>query len=379
MSYTLQNFDIDDFLANYWQKKPLLIRNAFANFESVISPEELAGLACDEAIYSRLLLEKDGAHPWQLVNGPFKDEDFLNLPETHYSLLVSECEKWLPELTDLVDQFNFIPQWRIDDLMISYAPEHGSVGPHLDQYDVFLLQAHGQRHWHIQSADTLNTTIIDGLDVALLEHFEHDEDWVLNPGDMLYLPPGVAHHGIALNPCMTYSIGFRAPSSKEILEGMINTLSQQNILTDQQRYTDPKLDGKRHQAQMTTDDIGQVKSLISKALEQSNDLMPQISGEVMTQKTLDLDLACNVDFDYQPNQALERHPDALFAYFQSSDNILFFANGHCFHLAHELLNSIQYICEHRSLKLNQIPNIHYPNTQSFLDNLIHRSLLLILE
>ncbi len=379
MSFALQNIDIDDFLANYWQKKPLLIRNAFANFETVISPEELAGLACDEDIYSRLLIEKDGAHPWQLVNGPFSDEDFLNLPETHYSLLVSECEKWLPELTDFVDQFNFIPQWRIDDLMISYAPKHGSVGPHIDQYDVFLLQAFGQRHWHIQSPETMDLTNIDGLDVALLKNFKHDEDWVLNPGDMLYLPPGVAHHGIALNPCMTYSVGFRAPSTKELLEGMIHTLSHKNILNDHSRYSDPVLDTKRHKAEITPADLGQVKQLISQALEQSNNLLPQISGEVMTQKTLDLDLACNIDFDYSDQDTLERHPDALFAYFEQDDNILFFANGHCFELAKELLETLQFICDHRTFMAQQIPNNHFPNAISFLDNLIHRSLLLIIE
>ncbi len=375
----LQNLDIDDFLANYWQKKPLLIRNAFADFKSVISPEELAGLACDEDVFSRLLIEKGGAKPWQLVNGPFKDEDFLNLPETHYSLLVSECDKWLPELTDIIDQFNFIPQWRIDDLMISYAPEHGSVGPHLDQYDVFLLQAHGQRHWHIQSPNNLDKTIIEGLDVAILKDFKHEEDWILNPGDMLYLPAGVAHHGIALNPCMTYSIGFRAPSSKELLEGVINTLSQKNILNDESRYTDPDLTKQRHQAQITHDDIKQVETLVSHALSSAENLMPQISGEVMTQKSLDLDLACNVEFDYADNQPLERHPDALLAYFEGDDALLFFANGHCFHLAKELLPSIQFICEQRSFNVNDIPNIHFTNTTSLVDNLIRRSLLLILK
>lgn len=381
MNYKLQNLDIKDFLDNYWQKKPLLIRNAFANFESLISPEELAGLCCDENVFSRLLIEKDGAKPWQLLHGPFKEEDFLNLPQSHYSLLVSECDKWLAELTDLVDQFDFIPQWRIDDLMISYAPEHGSVGPHLDQYDVFLLQAQGQRHWHIQSTDTLDDSIVDGLDVAILERFRHDEDWVLNPGDMLYLPPGVAHHGIALNPCMTYSMGFRTPSSKEMLEGMINTLSHNHSLNDSSRYSDPQLDTKRHKAQITSDDVHQFKLQIDHALSQSNAIMPQISGEVMTQKTLDLDLACNVDFDYQDNQPLARHPDALFAFFndETLDEVLFFANGHCFRLSKELLASIQFICEHRSFSVNRVPNIHFLSCISFLDNLIQRSLLLILK
>ena len=138
--WQLNNFDIDDFLANYWQKKPLLIRQALPGFKSVLSPEELAGLACEEGVHSRLVLEKDGDIPWQLNYGPFVEEVFTSLPATHYSLLVSECEKWIPELQELVDCFNFIPKWRIDDLMISYAPEHGSVGPHIDEYDVIAYR-----------------------------------------------------------------------------------------------------------------------------------------------------------------------------------------------------------------------------------------------
>jgi len=373
----LQNLNIDEFLSDYWQKKPCLIRNAFANFESVISPEELAGLACDEDVFSRLLIEKEGAHPWQLINGPFSEEDFLNLPETHYSLLVSECEKWLPELNELLDNFNFLPQWRIDDLMISYAPEHGSVGPHLDQYDVFLLQAHGQRHWHIQSPDTLDPSIVDDLDVALLENFNHDTDWILNPGDMLYLPAGVPHHGIALNPCMSYSIGFRAPSNKELLEGVINTLSNNDILNDTIRYTDPTLNQNRHASQITGEEVAQVEQLISKALTHSSTLMPQVSGEVMTQKSLNLDLACNVNFNYSEQQNVERHPDALFAFYQQDNSLLFFANGQSFELSAELLETVQFICEHRDFDLNQLPLAHTLATQSLIDKLIKQSLLLI--
>ena len=138
--WKLEGFDSAEFVSQYWQKKPCVIRNAFPGFESLVSPEELAGLACEEDVHCRLVIENTEAGPWQVSYGPFEDQDFLDLPETHYSLLVSECEKWLPELTDLLDQFRFIPDWRIDDLMISYAPENGSVGPHVDAYDVFLLQ-----------------------------------------------------------------------------------------------------------------------------------------------------------------------------------------------------------------------------------------------
>lgn len=372
----LQNLDIADFLAHYWQKKPLLIRQAFSNFESVISPEELAGLACEEDVFSRLLIEKHGAKPWQLVNGPFNEEDFLNLPETHYSLLVSECEKWLPELYQLTDQFNFIPQWRLDDLMISYAPEHGSVGPHLDQYDVFLLQAHGQRHWHIQSTDSLQPNLVADADVAILDNFESEQDWVLNPGDMLYLPPGVAHHGIALNPCMTYSIGFRAPSTQMLLEGLVAGLSKQHKLDDSARYTDPTLDLKRHPAQITSADIKQVENLIEQALQDRQQTLPNMTGKVMTQKALDKTLACNLDFDYDLNSIANKHPDALLAYHEQAESVLFFYNGESIEAEKDCLASIQFLCEQREFALQQIPNIHQPNVLALVDHLIHQSILL---
>jgi 50S ribosomal protein L16 3-hydroxylase len=141
------DINIREFVQQYWQKKPCLLRNALPNFESAISPEELAGLACEEDVHCRLVFEGSDNKPWAVRYGPFEEQDFLDLPESNYSLLVSECEKWLPELNDLLDQFRFIPDWRIDDLMISYAPEGGSVGPHVDQYDVFLLQALGTRRW----------------------------------------------------------------------------------------------------------------------------------------------------------------------------------------------------------------------------------------
>ena len=143
--WQLQGFDSEAFVDRYWQKKPCVIRQALVDFESPVTPEELAGLACEDEVHCRLVLERDGLQPWQLRYGPFQEQDFLDLPESHYSLLVSECEKWFPELAGLLDQFHFIPDWRIDDLMLSYAPRDGSVGPHVDEYDVFLLQAMGFR------------------------------------------------------------------------------------------------------------------------------------------------------------------------------------------------------------------------------------------
>ncbi|MBE9564808.1 MAG: cupin domain-containing protein, partial [Proteobacteria bacterium] len=149
IEHCLGEISVDDFLKDYWQKKPLLIRNAFSDMRSLISADELAGLACEQHINSRIVLEKSGDRNWQVEHGPFDESRFSELPETHWSLLVSDVEKHVPETKSLLKAFRFIPDWRVDDLMVSYAPTGGSVGAHTDAYDVFLIQLSGQRLWKI--------------------------------------------------------------------------------------------------------------------------------------------------------------------------------------------------------------------------------------
>ena len=174
----LGGLTLETFLRDYWQKKPLLIRQAFPQFEALVTPEELAGLACEEGIHSRMVLEHGGSKPWELRYGPFSEDDFAALPSEGWSILVSDVEKALPEIMAVVEPFRFIPDWRIDDLMMSYAPPGGSVGAHVDQYDVFLLQAHGRRRWMIESQprDDENA-YIDGLDLRILKDFNPDQSW----------------------------------------------------------------------------------------------------------------------------------------------------------------------------------------------------------
>ena len=214
---------VDAFLRDWWGKKPLLIRNAFPNFESPITPEELAGLALEEEVASRLVLERGGDYPWQLRHGPFREEDFANLPETHWTLLVQEVDRWVPGAAALFERFRFAPSWRFDDIMASYAPDGGNVGAHMDRYDVFLIQGLGRREWRIGAKPLSAEEEISApdLDVDMLLDFEPDETLVLEQGDMLYLPPRVAHHGVALGPCMTFSVGFRAPGHAECLDAAL--------------------------------------------------------------------------------------------------------------------------------------------------------------
>ncbi|MGC9456063.1 MAG: cupin domain-containing protein [Halothiobacillaceae bacterium] len=275
----------EEFLRDYWQKRPLLIRNAIPGFESPISPEELAGLACEEEINARLILERGGRKPWEVRHGPFSEELFMTLPEDGYSLLVTDCEKAVPELMEIVQAFRFVPDWRIDDLMISYAPPGGSVGAHIDQYDVFLLQAHGTRKWMIESRPRPEV-YVPGLDVRILETFEPDEEWLLEPGDLLYLPPGIPHHGVALTPCMTWSIGFRAPRAVDVVSGVADMLIDR--LDPAALYTDPDRSLQDNPGALAAADLARFRRQVREALTADDDLIDRLIARVLTDRRVDL-------------------------------------------------------------------------------------------
>ena len=343
------DLDINQFIANFWQQKPCLIRNAIPGFMTLVSPEELAGLACEEDVHCRLVMETGGQPPWTLRYGPFDEQDFLDLPESNYSLLVSECEKWLPELTDLLDQFRFLPDWRIDDLMISYAPAGGSVGPHVDQYDVFLLQAMGTRRWQFGDTPVQDEALIADLDLAILQDFRPDQEVVLNPGDMLYLPPGFAHHGVALEACMTYSIGFRAPTAASVLESFAMESDRADARVE--RYRDADLELDRHHAEITDLEILRLRKLASRLLEQSPQLWQDAVGKMLSDSPV-----AGPDDDEQPVYLSDlqasswiRHPETRLLFHRSSDSIEVHYNGRVVRLPQrpEVLEQLQKLCENR--------------------------------
>jgi 50S ribosomal protein L16 3-hydroxylase len=233
-----------EFLRDYWQKRPLLIRNAFPGFVSPLQPEDLAGLACEEAALSRIVLHDRVSDRWTLRHGPFAEEEFPGMPHQDWTLLVQDVDKWDADVAAVLQAFDFLPRWRIDDVMISFAAPGGSVGAHVDQYDVFLLQAQGHRRWQIDASEALgrgtpSADFRDDVELKLLREFHSTHDWVLGPGDMLYLPPGVPHHGVAEDACLTFSVGMRAPSAAELLGDFVDTLS---VDADEAlRYRDPDL------------------------------------------------------------------------------------------------------------------------------------------
>lgn len=211
------------FMQRHWQKKPLLVRGAIAGFGPLLDRAELFALAAREEVESRLV--QHGPKGWSLRQGPFARRQLPSLSRGQWSLLVQGVDLHHDALHALLQSFRFVPDARLDDVMISYATDGGGVGPHFDSYDVFLLQAHGRRRWRIGRQRDLR--LLEGAPLKILAEFEPEEEYVLEPGDMLYLPPRYAHDGVAVGECMTYSIGFRAPArgaiARELLQRMADT------------------------------------------------------------------------------------------------------------------------------------------------------------
>ena len=231
------NLNKTEFLQQDWQQRPRLFRAAFADFEDLVEAEILAGLACEEAVDSRIIENHQGN--WNVVHGPFEAYDAFG--ESGWTLLVQSVNEWIPEVQQLIAPFRFLPDWRIDDVMISFATEGGGVGPHLDQYDVFIIQGQGRRHWRVGERVVGAEEHCPHPDLKqLAQPFTALIDAVLEPGDMLYIPAGCPHEGIALEPSLNYSVGFRAQNSAELTTAVCDHLLSSSAKLV--RYRDPHSD-----------------------------------------------------------------------------------------------------------------------------------------
>lgn len=358
--HVLGHLTVEEFLRDYWQKKPVLIRQAIPGFKPLLAADELAGLSLEDDIESRLIIEEGKTGPWEVKKGPFTEADYRALPENKWTLLVQAVDQWIPEAAELLEHFRFIPSWRIDDLMISYATDRGSVGPHWDQYDVFLLQAEGQREWRIGQMCSERSSILDGPSVKILADFEETDRWVLSPGDMLYLPPGLAHWGISKGECMTYSVGFRAPSTAELLERSVDQILPE--LTQDNRYRDADLTCQSSPGEITDTAVTRLKQLLSEAIDQPERLSEAL-GTLMTEPKYEdhAPVYTATDADWADALAalsecdqVQRNPHARFAYSASSTVIRLYCQGENIALpasSHEL---IRYLCDNTALDAHQI-------------------------
>ncbi|HEX2548852.1 MAG TPA: cupin domain-containing protein, partial [Gammaproteobacteria bacterium] len=262
----LNNLTAQQFLSEYWQKKPLLIRQAFPQFKHFLNKEKLMTLAAQDEVESRLITFHN--KHWDLTLGPFQKKQFKTLP-LHWTLLVQGINHYFQEAQNLVKHFNFIPAARLDDLMVSFATDGSGVGPHIDSYDVFLLQGYGKRVWQISSSKQKHV-FVPNIPLKILKNFKVTEEWILEPGDMLYLPPKYAHNGIAMGDCMTYSIGFRAPTYQEFIGRFLEYLHEHCQVEG--RYADPNLKLNKNPAQIPAAMIKQVTQILKKIRYNKKDI-----------------------------------------------------------------------------------------------------------
>lgn len=282
LKLSLSEFTLEHFMQHYWQQKPVVIRQGFQHFQDLISPEELAGLACEEEVDSRLVYRKRGK--WQAENGPFESYDHLG--KTGWSLIVQAVNHWSPAVAELVKPFDFIPKWRLDDVMISYSRPQGGVGPHIDLYDVFICQGSGRRQWRV--GDRGNHRQF-AAHAALLhvDPFEAIIDVELLPGDILYIPPGFPHDGVSLEPSMSFSVGFRAKSACDMLSGLADYVIDKELGST--LLSDPGRPIHHNQGQINSSDFGRIKAQLQ-ALLDDDTLVADFAGSFLSRTKCQLDL-----------------------------------------------------------------------------------------
>ncbi len=347
----LQNFDVDAFLKDYWQKKPLLIKNPWNAWVNPVDPDDLAGLACEAEVESRLITQAGGS--WQLEDGPFDEARFGKLGAKEWTLLVQAVDHYVAEVAAMIDPFRFIPNWRIDDAMVSYATEGGGVGPHFDQYDVFLLQGLGKRRWQVGAACDENAALIPHDDLRLLANFEATQEWVLEPGDILYVPPGVAHNGVAVSDdCMTYSIGFRAPSASELISNYCDHLLDH--LPEDARFADPDLQVQENPGEISAAALDRLHAMVTEQLLDRDSFSRWFGQYSSTPKYPEMDWRPEEELSQEQlrqrlvsGAILSRNPASRFSFIPASnDRLMLFADGQCFDCTAETSGLAKHICEH---------------------------------
>ena len=352
------NVDKAEFLKDYWQKKPILIKNFFSNFENYTNPEELLEIACIDTVDSRIVTTRPEycvAERYSLAQGPFDSDCLPALTEKNWSLLVQSAELWIPDLREMIRAFGFLPRWRIEDIMVSFATQGGGVGPHFDQYDVFLVQGLGQRTWCVGERIDLTASHQSPADTAsdlnLIDEFIVNQNFTVTSGDVLYVPPGYTHWGISQSPSLCYSVGFRAPSNAEMIESFSNRVME--LLTESQRLTDHTTPAMRDSAEITTKDWQHAWEVVAGLLANKGAFLQAFGSLVTEAKSPEFiePLAGEVHIDELlafrgPAVELVRNPASRFAYTVQTDSdlVLLFVDGESYELNRTCLSAVRTLC-----------------------------------
>jgi 50S ribosomal protein L16 3-hydroxylase len=354
-------FDIDGFLRDYWQKKPLLIKNPWKSWENPLEPDELAGLACEEEVESRLIVQAGAGAKggWKVEHGPFAEARFGKLGKKPWTLLVQAADHDVPGVAALIEPFRFIPNWRIDDVMVSYASDEGGVGPHFDQYDVFLIQGLGRRRWQVGALCDEASELLPHDDLRLLASFAATQEWILEPGDILYVPPCIAHNGVAVgDDCMTYSIGFRAPARSELIAHYCDDLLAD--LSDDDRYGDPDLQVQHNPGEISADALAALHGMITGKLLDQGAFARWFGQYNSARKYPDVDCQPDEPIGIEELRGLLggaeplcRNPASRFSFIrQQAGSVLLFVDGQCFECAGETAALAEQICAHDRIKVD---------------------------
>lgn len=367
--------DIDeiDFLHNYWQRQPLLLRQALPYFSDLISADELAGLASEAAVESRLIVKHQ--QQWQAESGPFEAYDHLG--ETDWSLVLQAVDHWVPNVAKLTQAFHFLPDWRRDDVMVSFAATGGSVGPHIDNYDTFICQGSGRRHWRVGDQGTHQQHSPHHM-LLHVGPFEAILDTVLECGDILYIPPGYPHEGIALEPSMSFSVGFRTQSAQAMLSHFADHLIDKELATH--LLQDPMRPACKHSGEINADDIQRIRQHMLTAI-QDDHILADFCGHHFSSAKHELDLpATDIIYDQQQIiELLQTRPlhrlEGLRCHYvpHTLKDGFIYVNGEAHQLDAQSIPGIKMLADHQQLEGKDLkPCLTHPPFLTFLVSFINQ-------
>ncbi|MGR2825155.1 cupin [Acinetobacter sp. 1124_18A] len=370
----------EQFLAEYWQKKPLLVRNGLPEIVGLLEPQDVQELALEEHASARLIRQKDkNPNEWHVKSSPLTKGDFQKLPKL-WTLLVQAVDHYSFDLSELWKKFPFIPQWRRDDIMVSYAPKGGSVGKHFDFYDVFLVQGHGHRRWQLGQMCDANTAFVANQPLKLLPEIDVQFDEVLAPGDLLYVPPGMAHYGVAEDDCLTFSFGFRMPNVAGMMERISDQFSANTLLQN------PVVDIARKQmsqiGEINATELGHLKDLVLAQLQDSAALDAAIMSYMSEPKYPDnIPEADEIEADdlkeiLQEGYEVLLEPASRLLYTEQNATLNFWGNGEALFIAESFGQKLKAIANGASLPFDS-----QFNDDEILENVAHllnESILMLL-
>ncbi|WP_163119592.1 cupin domain-containing protein [Acinetobacter pittii] len=370
----------EQFLAEYWQKKPLLVRNGLPEIVGLLEPQDVQELALEEHASARLIRQKDrNPNEWHIKSSPLTKGDFQKLPKL-WTLLVQAVDHYSFDLSELWKKFPFIPQWRRDDIMVSYAPKGGSVGKHFDFYDVFLVQGHGHRRWQLGQMCDVNTAFVPNQPLKLLPEIDVQFDEVLAPGDLLYVPPGMAHYGVAEDDCLTFSFGFRMPNVAGMMERISDQFSANTLLQD------PVVDIARKQmsqiGEINSTELSYLKDLILAQLQDSAALDAAIMSYMSEPKYPDnIPEPDEIEADDLQEILTEGYevllePASRLLYTESDGILSFWGNGEALCIAETFAPKLKAIADGESLAFDsQFSDIEILENVAYL---LNESILMLL-